>query len=281
MKFLTTAELYALPNPKWLVKGLLPDSGLNLLYGPPEMGKSFVALDWALCVSTGAAWLSEFPTTQGHVAYIAAEGGRGMRKRAAAWMEDNGFEELPNISWFLDSLDIDDEDVVDDFMNALESRFHPNFGLNVKLVVIDTLSRNFGGQDENASAAMTAFISLIEEFSKNHGAAVLIVHHTNAAGGRERGHSSLRGAMESSFECTATKANGTLDIMTLENNKQKDDSGGDPIYLKPRIHRIETLPPDEDGRALTSLVLRRCEKPEPEESEGKSGAWSSKVRATR
>lgn len=265
-KFLSTADLFALPNPKWLVKGLLPDSGLNLLYGPPNEGKSFVALDWALCISTGIGWLGEFPTTQGHVVYIAAEGGRGMRKRAAAWMEDNGFEELPNISWFLDSLDIEADDVVDDFMDALHTRFPPDFGLNVKLIVVDTLSRNFGGQDENASPAMTSFIALMEEFSKEHGAAVLLVHHTNAGGGRERGHSSLRGAMESSFECTATKANGTLDVVTLENNKQKDDTGGEPIYLSPRVHFISALPKDEDGKQLSSLVLRRGEKPESEES---------------
>ena len=46
-----------LHHEKWLVKNVLPSHGLNLLYGPPGCGKSFIALDIAMCLASGRAWL--------------------------------------------------------------------------------------------------------------------------------------------------------------------------------------------------------------------------------
>src|SRR4029077_19407536 len=42
------AERGALP---WLVKDILPIGGLAFLYGPPAVGKTFLALDWAFSVA--------------------------------------------------------------------------------------------------------------------------------------------------------------------------------------------------------------------------------------
>jgi RecA-family ATPase len=266
MAFYTTEELLHLPNQQWLIKGLLPETGLCLLFGPPGEGKSFVAIDWSLCVATGRPWLGAYATKAGHVVYIAAEGGQGIKKRVAAWMQAHEEEEITNITWYLDTLDIRAENVVEDFMTSLYARFpvehtlDPDgecmeLGLNVKLIVLDTLSRNFGGEDENTSAAMSQFIESLEDFCRVHGATVLILHHTNAMGARERGHSALKGAMEASFLCSAEKEHGMMKTITLENNKQKDDKDEDAIYITPERVELPMLPRDEDGEILTSLIL--------------------------
>lgn len=265
MQFHSTEDLFALPDQSWVIRGLLPETGLSLLYGPSEQGKSFVSIDWALCVSTGMPWLGEYPVKQGHVVYIASEGGRGIKRRVAAWMQYHGINTLPNITWFLDSLNLREENVVEEFLAALEDRFPPevihhddefiSVGVNLKLIVIDTLSRNFGGEDENASTAMAGFVARLEMLCKAHECAVLIVHHTNAQGGRERGHSSLRGAMEAAFECAALKEDDTLATITIENNKQKDDKSAGAICLKPLRLELPELPLDDEGEVLTSLVL--------------------------
>ncbi len=41
---------------KPLVKGLLDQGALSVLYGPSNVGKTFVALDLALHVATGLPW---------------------------------------------------------------------------------------------------------------------------------------------------------------------------------------------------------------------------------
>lgn len=283
MNFYTTKELLELPSPCWLIRHILPETGLSLLFGPPGEGKSFVALDWALSISTGIPWLGEYPVKQGHVVYIAAEGGQGIKKRVAAWMTHKEVTKLPNITWFLEPLNLSEEDAVGTFMEELRTRtlpvheegapsrftieaiYHedgtitPVPYMSIRLIVIDTLSRSFGGEDENTSTAMTLFIQEVERFCHEHGAAVLIIHHTNAIGARERGHSSLKGAVEASFHCTAVKEQGMPTIITVENNKQKDDKDESDINLRPIRLTLPMLPRDEEGEYLTSLVLERGE----------------------
>ena len=268
MAFYTTQELLQLPSQSWLIRGLIPETGLALLFGPPGEGKSFVAIDWALSVATGQSWLGQYETKPGHVVYIAAEGGQGIKKRVAAWMSAHGVEDVPNITWYLDTLDIRAENMVEDFMASLHARFpiehvvcedgeYVEVEVSVKLIVLDTLSRNFGGEDENTSTAMSQFIESLEDFCRIHGATVLILHHTNAIGARERGHSALKGAVEASFLCSAEKAQGMMTTITLENNKQKDDKDEEAIYITPIRIPLPMLPKDEEGAVLTSLVLTR------------------------
>lgn len=269
----TADDLMRLPPQRWLIKSLLPETGQSLLFGPPGEGKSFVGLDWALCVSTGRPWLGKYAVRQGEVIYIAAEGGRGIKKRVLAWMQFHAVTELPHIHFVLDSINIREDGAVETLIETLDARVmrdedrfvvQPDgevieTGAPLVLVVVDTLSRSFGGEEENDSSAMASFVEKLEIFSKTRGAAVLTVHHTNATGARERGHTSLKGAMESSFKCTAVKADGTIEHIALANNKQKDDADEPTIYLGPVV---VTLPADGEEAAPTSLVLRHIEPPE-------------------
>ncbi len=50
-------DLEELPDPAWLLEGVLPEGGLVELYGPPGAGKSFLSLDWGLSVAAGVPWL--------------------------------------------------------------------------------------------------------------------------------------------------------------------------------------------------------------------------------
>lgn len=272
--FCTTGELLKLPNLTWLIKGLVPETGLSLLFGPSGEGKSFVAIDWACCVSVGQPW-NGHRVKQGHVLYIAAEGGAGIKKRVCAWMQFNGHKKLPNITWFLSALDFSEEGAMEVFMHDLHERFsiepvYDDAGecvgasefVNIRLVVVDTLSRCFGGMDENASTAMPVFVDRVERFCRQHGAAGLVIHHSNATGARERGHTSLKAATEAAFQCTASKDGARLQTITLLNIKQKDDVDGAETFLKPLILELPELPRDEDGDVLTSLVLEETESDE-------------------
>jgi AAA domain len=61
------------PKPNgWLIPGILPDEGLALLAAKPKIGKSWLALDWALAVASGGRTL-DLPARQGDVLYLALE----------------------------------------------------------------------------------------------------------------------------------------------------------------------------------------------------------------
>src|SRR5262245_63925 len=62
------------PEPKWAVKGLIPE-GTTFAAGPPKLGKSIFALNIGVAVSEGGKALSQFDVERGSVLYLALEDG--------------------------------------------------------------------------------------------------------------------------------------------------------------------------------------------------------------
>ena len=50
-KLYTIEELEDLPDPDWLINGLIPENSLVELYGEPGAGKSFLALDFRAIIA--------------------------------------------------------------------------------------------------------------------------------------------------------------------------------------------------------------------------------------
>ena len=63
--------------------------------GPSGVGKSFVALDYALCIATGRPYLGRYESLRGAVLYIAGEGVSGLRNRVKAWLAHHEIETPP------------------------------------------------------------------------------------------------------------------------------------------------------------------------------------------
>src|SRR5687768_3900466 len=63
-KLLTLNELAELPPAQWLIEPLFQANSQIVLYGPPGVGKSFVALSFALSIASGRDWLGH-RVTQG------------------------------------------------------------------------------------------------------------------------------------------------------------------------------------------------------------------------
>lgn len=226
---LTTQQLLSLPPAQWLLEGLIPTEGFAGLYGSPGSGKSFVALDWSMCISEGQAWLGVYHTRRAPVIYIAAEGGRGIQQRVWAWMRHHGKTDLPGMHWLLHPLYVREEGAVEEFLEELE-----RIDIWPGMLVVDTLSRSFGGGEENASEDMGHFVDRITRLAQDRRMASLVVHHTNATGGRERGHTAFRGAADAMFRCEVYRTKqGHIETVSIVNDKQKDAEELAPIYIKP------------------------------------------------
>lgn len=235
---LSTRDLMALPPPRWLMRGLIPENGIVGLYGPSGEGKSFIALDWANHISEGLDWHGR-PTVQTPVVYIAGEGQAGIQKRQYGWMKAHGVTDLPAMYYLLAPLYVREEGVVEGFLETLAGR-----DIWPGLVIIDTLSRSFGGGEENSSADMGAFVDGVTKLAKGRHMSALVVHHMGAEAKRERGHTSFRANLDVMVSCKAKK---TIDrprriyLLTLSNDKQKDDIEADDIFMRPRDDVKETL----------------------------------------
>lgn len=254
-RLLTVPELRELPQPEWLVQGLLKKQSLSVLYGPSGEGKSFVALDIAASIGAGRDWHGR-EVDQGPVIYVVAEGGRGILRRIEAWTAANHTN--------TDSLFIVDEPV------QVRNEYHrfmlisqiAKLGRKPALVVFDTFARCFVGGDENDAKDVGAFVAAVQEFQREvGGAAVLIVHHTGKSDKDiERGSSALRAAADTMLllrsgnkPVTPIHNRQKNEHLTLSCNKQKDGDEGEPIHL--RLEEVE-LEPDKEGEQAGSCAVR-------------------------
>ena len=215
LRLFNTAELLRLPPPRWLVQDILPAGGLVGLYGPPGDGKSFLAIDLALCVASGRAWHGH-TIERGFALYVSGEGGTGISKRVQAWLSSH--EASANdvsIAWLTESMPISS---TSEDMNVLFGRLNNEVEQTPSLVVIDTLARCFDG-DENLQEDMGRFIAGVDRLRREFHATVVVVHHTRLDAERERGSTAFRGAADTMLSVVRKGRHSPIELTC---NKQKD-----------------------------------------------------------
>jgi hypothetical protein len=226
----------------WLIRGYLEADSLALMFGDPGCGKSFLAIDAACSVATGADWHGK-PTKQGAVFFIAGEGLNGITKRFKAWEVLNGCD-LADAPLFVSerAASLYDAASAGAVAHAVEQLAQAT-GQIPRLIVIDTLARNFGGADENSTRDMNAFVTNLDQYLKHRfHACVLIVHHTGHADkSRARGAMALKGALDAEYQIER----GEDGLIRLATTKMKDAEPAEPLSF--RLERVALPFTDDDG----------------------------------
>ncbi len=255
----TIENLRRFPSPEWLLTDHIHKQDVAVLYGPPGSGKSFLALDWALSIATGLPWLGHHHTAQAPILYMAGEGAPSICKRVNAWMAHHRVTDLSAAYFHLRPLPLREEEVIHAIESTLENFMAMDevVGLYPGLLVVDTLSQFFSGGDE-VSPDMTQFVNNMRTLSQATGMAILIVHHSNATGKRERGHSSLRGNVEVMFNVDAIEPAGQIIGLTLTNDKQKDDPRVQSLKLslEPLGNSLVVSPANADLLTISGRVKK-------------------------
>lgn len=230
---LGTDELDSIPQPEPLIHGVLDQDTITRIVGKSSHGKSFAALDMALCVATGTAWHGH-AVKQGPVIYVVAEGVRGFQKRVRAWLRSHGLTRIPKHMFGM-------------YAGALQTKSEQWHDLerissDTALVVLDTQARITVGVNENDAKEMGEFVHKVETLRiASKGACVCIIHHLGHSGDNGRGSTAVTGAVNTEIRVTKDKDG----VITLFNDKQKDEAEFEPIKLH--------LEPDGDSAVLTDL----------------------------
>jgi hypothetical protein len=243
----------------FVIKGLIPERSFASIYGPSGSFKSFLALDWACHIATGMDW-DGHKVKQGSVLYVAGEGGFGVTQRVRAWELQHQVTSLNNLARLsvpIFPADYDQVKAVLEYCHEIESKT----GQSVKLIILDTLARCYGGNDENSSRDMGAFIKGCDTIKQITGATVLVVHHSgkNVENGG-RGSSSLPAALD--VEYRVKRDGEDQHALVLTCSKMKDSEQPDPkAYDLTSVH-IRT---DSDGDDVNSLCVIPVGRPPSDE----------------
>ncbi|MGG6266288.1 AAA family ATPase [Leptolyngbya sp. AN03gr2] len=154
----------------WLVPDLLTPNELFILGTPPRTGKSLFCLTLAKAIATGGTFLDR-PVTQGSVIYVNCEDGETKvkyRQTAQGW-EQWGYD-LP-VYWF-DEFKLSE---LDDMRELIEE-----LG-DVRLLVLDTLSRVRNDNAKESSSEMGRILEPLQQLARDMGVCVLLTHHLSEA----------------------------------------------------------------------------------------------------
>jgi hypothetical protein len=248
----------------WVVKGVVPAKAFGGIVGEPSCGKSFLGLDLAFTTGvlarTGADWFGH-RTFHGGVVYLAAEGQAGFIKRVRVLTERHKIQPDPSMPFVLLPTAVDLCSPEGDTAGLIaEIQAHAaRMAAPLSLVFVDTLNRAMGGGDENSSEDMGAFIRACDRIREATGATVVVVHHLNASGTRERGHTSFKGALDFMLSVEGGVAK------SFRIAKQKDGEDGAEFGFRLVSASIGI---DEDGDKITSCFV------EPVDQERASRAGS-------
>ena len=179
-KYLTKkiSQLLALPNPKWLVQGLLIERGLYEIYGRFKTGKTFWAVEIACCVATGHDFF-DIRVKRGRVLYVIAEGSRKLfAYRLHQWAKERATDEadFKRLSDLLEAnIDVLSVAVPINSTEEVKNFIADNPDAR-SLVVIDTLFRSMKGDVMNPGD-FQKFINGCAYIQRKLDCGVLFLHH--------------------------------------------------------------------------------------------------------
>ena len=210
----TAAELVDmnLQPPKSVVSELL-NTGVYILAAPSKMGKSWLAMDLSLAVSTGRPFLG-FDVSQGAVIYFALED--SLNRLKARLLKLTGYQRPPEGVM----LATEAADVSHGFMEQLEMVLQQQHDVN--LVIIDTLQKVKppSRRDQTAYEADYKVLSDFAALARKYDVCILFLHHTKKSNGFDTdpfesilGSTALQGAADGML--TIKKKQRTDDEATL------------------------------------------------------------------
>lgn len=226
----------------YLVKGWLDRATLSVMYGPSNVGKSFLALDIAHHVSKGRTWGGR-RVVLSRVLYIAAEGGGSFANRVRAldspefWVVDAPVTMIGKGS---------DATPLAEMVTHLAG----TGGRRFDLIVFDTLARVMGGGDENAAPDIADLLENLDVVRRVTGAHVMLIHHSGKDLTRgARGHSALRAAIDTEICLARDEATG---LITATLDKQRDGPTG--LKFQYTLRQVD-LGRDQDGDPVTTCLV--------------------------
>ena len=187
-------------------------------------------------MATGRPFFGHAVKHKGPVLYVGAEDPAGFKVRLRAAKRAAGLDTqtVIGVYTFPEAIDLLDPAQVGRFEHFLATTAAER---KYELIIGDTFAALTPGASENSSEDMTAAMVHAQRWRTSLKATVLLNHHTNATGSRERGHTAMRGAADFMIALTPVD-----DVVHVESSKQRNGPPFPTITLR--------LVPGPDGEGV-------------------------------
>lgn len=229
----------------WLFYELLPQTGVGVLSGPSQGGKTFVLMHLARCLATGKGFFGIAPDDRGGSILLTGEGRRSVLARMEALGED---APLPIVSGDINNLSAAGalETLAADLREKM-TEMEIEFGMPVRLIAIDTLSASGLLKDENDNSEAGVAMKALSKLSEMLNAFVLVTHHPPKDGKGQRGAGAIFNDVDVVLEITREKTNAIRDLSVTKARDAQQRSLG-----------VFTLVPKELGRDSRGRAVISC-----------------------
>lgn len=229
----------------WTVKHILPADSVGLLFGASGTFKTYIAIDAAMHIVHGLKWLGR-RTKKGPALFIAGEGGTGLAGRIEAWHRARRLPAPPASMLRVIPVALDLGAEAWRVADAAKAA-----GIEPAIVVIDTFSQTFSGEENSANEVAAYFREVGNHIRALWHCTVLVIHHSgHSATDRPRGSSSMQA--NTSFLLGAFRDEKEM-LATLTCVHMKDGRSFDDAIFQVNVQQLGT---DEDGDQVTQLVAR-------------------------
>ena len=239
----------AVPQLRWLVKEMLPETGVGLLSGRSSSGKTFVTLHLAQCIATEKPFAGRKIKRKGGTLFMAAEAAGDIPIR----LRGLGGPPLP-FAWIDDVPTISKPDGIKrlaEIAREAEAEMDKRFALPLALIIVDTLAAAAGFKDENDSANVQAVMNVLHLLARATGALVLVVDHfgKNDKGGT-RGSSAKEASADAVLTLAAPEDSGAQHTITIRKLRSGTMGAEFGFWLKE-----VKLGDDGDGEPITTCMV--------------------------
>jgi AAA domain-containing protein len=233
------------PEPKWAVKGLIPE-GVTFVAGAPKLGKSIFALNLGVAVAEDGKALSHFDADLGSVLYLALEDGPRRIQERLLKLTNGRISDKLHVVTEWPRLDQGGLEAIDAWIERHE---------DARLLIVDTLKMLRPlptGRDRNAYDADYEAIQPLTKIASQR-VALLIVHHTRKAIADDplatvSGSYGLTGAADGVLVLSRRRGSGSATLNVIGRDVEEQELA---LEFKPNLCLWSVLGKSEDVRRST------------------------------
>ena len=255
------------PAQGWLVKGIVPQTGVGLIAGQTGMGKTFAVLDLVQCAILERDFALRKVERPGGVLLFAAEAPSQVRKRweglrkakIKPWFAEQGedVKRMP-FKWITNCPRLTADNAFAEmlmFCQRMQHECREQYDCDLVLICVDTLSAAADFKDPNDAGETQQVMNLMLRLSTATGAVVIVVDHFGKDETRGvRGSSAKESSADFVLSVLGEKSQtGVLRNLRLAIRKMRGGAAGDEIGFK--LAPID-MGPDEDGEPIREMTVQ-------------------------